>query len=977
MSKSYAKAKGVAVKIRNPHTGEDVLTKIADVHKGNEMELNSSLLPRAPVPRTNPERRHGSTAMSRPSSQTRDGILLLPANPPPSQIPPSLPISQPQPISQLTAPQSSKPTSAPPQGNPSASPNPPPTTGWIPDVYARPHIPLWLQQINESNGQQMFSRSMSTLDFEAYVSTFAGRVFMPPAAPPLPTGARVDRLSLSLTTRNLIATNFYAYFEECLIAERQSNVQDLKSFNCYQRPLNAYDPSNCLFWVHVPGLRENAPSVVLNDIVLVRQLSLGPDNETAHAMHVWARQGGGKERGQFAPGFNGIINHAVVHGIDRAQERLFLRIDYAGPGVTCNIEFIVQANHYLPILRSVTNVSNTFLKSEARVRSHRPESSFGQRAIVDQLWEGMESGRDCQWLRRMLFPEQSDAIKQTTLAQGVYGLDWVDTMLNYEQQKAVGSVVSRNYGILPYLISGPPGTGKTKTIVESTMQLLNLYKVNGPHILVCAPSDPAADTLALRLSKHLNPRELFRLNAPQRTFAEVSDQLMPYCYTESELFSLPPFKQLMKYMVVVTTCRGADILVQARVTNRDLISLGQGMTSVLTGGHLPHHDFMHWKALLMDEAAQATEPEACIPLTVVDVDVSMPDNLSDTLHTPLFVMAGDYYQLGPRVFNRDTALSVSLFERLFSRPLYIEHPASRRNMTRSASPSAPQPTYPAFTNLIRNYRSHPAILAIPSSLFYHDTLIPEAPRSDSLATLPLWSGRRWPLLFSCNSGPDDIEQDAGGWFNKSEALLALSHTKTILSHSTLTPSEICIMSPFGAQVSHLRTLFRANDLRDVNIGPLEAFQGLESPVVILCTTRTRARFLGEDRQRGLGIVFEAKQFNVAITRAKLGLFVIGNPGLLAADPTWRVFLEFCWRNGLWSDEDGSSDWRPAGDVVEGMPSRVSSMEAALVFEQRDKGVEGGTGGARFLRGSLDEEEGMWAAGIAAENVLRDEGNSQL
>ena len=53
------------------------------------------------------------------------------------------------------------------------------------------------------------------------------------------------------------------------------------------------------------------------------------------------------------------------------------------------------------------------------------------------------------------------------------------------------------------------------------------------------------------------------------------------------------------------------------------------------------------------------------------------------------------------------------------------------------------------------------------------------------------------------------------------------------------------------------------------------------------------------------------------------------------------------------------------------------MEAALVFEQRDKGVEGGTGGARFLRGSLDEEEGMWAAGIAAENVLRDEGNSQL
>src|SRR5699024_7646043 len=115
---------------------------------------------------------------------------------------------------------------------------------------------------------------------------------------------------------------------------------------------------------------------------------------------------------------------------------------------------------------------------------------------------------------------------------------------------------------------------------------------------------------------------------------------------------------------------------------------------------------------------------------------------------------------------------------------------------------------PAFTNLFRNYRSHPAILAIPSALFYHDTLEPEAGGTDRLSDLPLWRGRGWPVLFHHNPGNDEIERDGGGWHNPSEVQLALRYASALSSSGLMHDAEICVMSPFKAQVVHLRAKFR-------------------------------------------------------------------------------------------------------------------------------------------------------------------------
>jgi helicase MOV-10 len=275
---------------------------------------------------------------------------------------------------------------------------------------------------------------------------------------------------------------------------------------------------------------------------------------------------------------------------------------------------------------------------------------------------------------------------------------------------------------------------------------------------------------------------------------------------------------------------------------------------------------------------------------------------------------------------------------------------------------------------------------VPSSLFYHDSLIPEAILKPTLDSFSGWRGRRWPVIFSCNGGNDDVEQDGGGWYNKREVSKAMTYAAEIISLG-IDQKDICLISPFQAQVNLLRRTFRRVGFRAVNIGPLEAFQGLESKVVIVCTTRARERFLQEDRERGLGIVFEKRRFNVAITRAKIGLIVIGNPHLLALDPTWKAFLEFCSRNGLWEPEEEAparhqsdgrvlevNDWNHASSKADGeLPGHISKLEAALVFAEKGKEVDAnGSRSGRFMTGLMDDEQAMWSAGLAAEKALRDE-----
>lgn len=424
---------------------------------------------------------------------------------------------------------------------------------------------------------------------------------------------------------------------------------------------------------------------------------------------------------------------------------------------------------------------------------------------------------------------------------------------------------------------------------------------------------------------------------------------------------------------MVTTCRDAEVLHRARLSNQNLYSLERSIHNVLHPEDTQIEPRLHFTALIIDEAAQAIEPEVLIPMLVV----APPTDLCSTeTNLPAVIMAGDQHQLGPRTASRGH-LQRSLFERLLNRPLYKDHPLARSSQSggivQRLSKAMLPIIRPPFTDLIRNYRSHPAIIATPSSLFYNDTLEPSAAEVDSLLSWSGFEGRQMPVMFAENRTPDEIEQDGGGWYNLGEVTLAMDFAKSFLAEGLVEQREICIMSPFAAQVRALRLRARRRDVKlsAINIGPLEAFQGLESKLVILCTTRTRDRFIDQDLAKGLGVIHEARRFNVALTRAKEGLIVIGHPGVLCQDENWASFMAFCRRNGAWSGT-GPDDWH----TPHSRKIRMSRLEKQIQFRNRVKednnGDDGLTKRMRRLGLMKSEEDEHWEAGVAAEEALAGE-----
>lgn len=243
---------------------------------------------------------------------------------------------------------------------------------------------------------------------------------------------------------------------------------------------------------------------------------------------------------------------------------------------------------------------------------------------------------------KFLFPGKAH-ISQLVSSRGVIPIKPFNPLIatNPPQLQAVTSIVLQQPGSAPFIVFGPPGTGKTITIVEAMKQLLK-HKPN-IRILATAPSNSAADLIACRLASTLGPGELFRLYAPSRDLKAVPDKLDTYTYRKTlggELrgcFSVPPIAILKSYKVVVCTCVSA---------------------SIPYGIGIPRGHFTH---IVVDEAGQATEPEVMIGIK------TMADNATN------IILAGDPKQLGPIIRSgiaRELGLEKSYLERLMSMEAY-------------------------------------------------------------------------------------------------------------------------------------------------------------------------------------------------------------------------------------------------------------------------------------------------------------------
>ena len=431
---------------------------------------------------------------------------------------------------------------------------------------------------------------------------------------------------------------------------------------------------------------------------------------------------------------------------------------------------------------------------------------------------------------------------------------WFNRDLNQEQRAAVTGVLASAARPSPYLIYGPPGTGKTVTVVESILQTLRLSGSKAK-ILVCAPSNAAADLLCERLAQNMSPGKMTRIIAYSRDKSAVSDVVMKYThYDDAEgAFICPPIEDLKRKSVVIMT--------------------------ISTSGKNPNIGLKdHFTHVFVDEAGHVTEPEVA-------------GCFGTTKESAVIVLAGDPKQLGPIIRSekaKTLGLEMSLLERLSKCRPYERHNGG---------------TYDArvCTKLVRNYRSHPSILKVPNEMFYNNDLVASADvfRTHAYQSWEHLPKKGFPLIFHGVEGEDMREGNSPSWFNSEEATIVRDYVELLVNGTRTNrckPEDIGIVTPYHKQVQKIRKLMKAKSY-DTKVGSVDEFQGSERRVIIISTVRSSVDHIQFDKKHRLGFVANEKRFNVAITRAQALLIVIGNPYVLENDKNWYELIKFCKENG--------------------------------------------------------------------------------
>ncbi|KAJ1138600.1 hypothetical protein NDU88_004981 [Pleurodeles waltl] len=623
------------------------------------------------------------------------------------------------------------------------------------------------------------------------------------------------RQVVSLLSADLQFSNYKDRFQLLLQLEEIQMEVDIRRYDQTDMSM-IQDPINRKFLIlSVPGVAENRPSVLRGDHLFV-----------THADH----------RG----GQNIIRYKGYVHAVELEQVKL---------GFSQNL--LCRFVDYLKF-----DVTFTFNRLPLRVQ-HRAVELAKQSHLKDVLFPSVSYGKG------VLPPGTKLRLYDRILEN------------NQEQSNAVHQIVTGSSRPAPYLIFGPPGTGKTVTLVEAIKQVLE--RIPTSHVLACAPSNSAADLLCERLMKHRDKKDLYRINASSRDFRLIPEAIKPCCnWDEHKLCHVYPNKEKLEtYRVIITT----------------LVTAGR-----LVSANFPHGHFSH---VFIDESGHAVEPECVIAIAGI-MDAMDPQTNKDGGQ---LVLAGDPKQLGP-ILRSPVAikhgLDMSLLERLMTQNSLYQKTDSGFN--------------PVFvTKLLQNYRSHPAILKIPNDLFYDGELQECADEilSHSYCNWEHLPKQGFPIIFNGVLGEDQREGNSPSFFNVTEVDAVVSYLKKLLTtqgkkgKSKLSPKEIGIISPYRKQVEKIRkaitkldpVLKGMNDIKDLKVGSVEEFQGQERRVIIISTVRSCTDYVKLDADFNLGFLKNPKRFNVAITRAKALLIVVGNPIILDKDPNWSRFLKYCSDNG--------------------------------------------------------------------------------
>ncbi|KAK4876916.1 hypothetical protein RN001_009422 [Aquatica leii] len=538
-----------------------------------------------------------------------------------------------------------------------------------------------------------------------------------------------------------------------------------------------------------------------------------------------------------------------------------------------------QANHvflkFSPMFHEDYNGEDVSIMAIASRSAYRRMHQAVGQAVVNLR---------CDFLFPQKINTKNPQLDFLTAQQSHNVISWYNTSLNYYQKEAVQNVLLGMGRPLPYIIYGPPGTGKTVTLVEAILQILTLLPYS--RMIVAAPSNSAANLVATRLinSGVLKPGDLIRLVGYQYFSQDLLPiELIPYAAT-ADISKEGTYNRLFNHEEYKTpTGINSTAIGRHRITVATCSTIGILFTLGFPKGHFTH--------IIVDEAGQTTEPEIMIPLSLLDVSAGQ------------VILAGDPNQLGPTVLSKMATthgLEETYLERMLDRYPYLKDVDSFPK-TKGYNPQF-------ITKLVYNYRSLPNILELPSRMFYNSQLIAtidsvdsdEARLLEKLKTiLPLRQDLKTPsIIFHGVLGENSRSSDSPSWFNANEASQIFYYVNELYRMGAKS-TDIGIISPYVKQVKLIRSLLNEAEFDLPKLGTVEEFQGHECNVILLTTVRSCEDFLKHDTYFNLGFISNTKRLNVAITRARALLIIVGNPQLLMKDHHWRTIIKYCVDDGAY------------------------------------------------------------------------------
>ncbi|NPB07958.1 MAG: IGHMBP2 family helicase [Aquificae bacterium] len=451
-----------------------------------------------------------------------------------------------------------------------------------------------------------------------------------------------------------------------------------------------------------------------------------------------------------------------------------------------------------------------------------------------------------------------------------------------------------------FLLHGPPGTGKTTTLTEVIKRLAE----RGEKVLATADSNTAVDNLLERLVKEGVPA--VRVGNPVRVLKEVREHSLDYLLEREPAFAeakkiyeeieklkerqrglLPPEPRFRRGLSDEEILKGAkegkslrglspstlskmarwielrnrikELYRKAKEKEKEAVEkvLGGAQVVCTTNASAGSEvlEGFSFDSAVIDEATQATEPSALVPVT----------------KAKRVIMAGDHKQLPPTVLSEKAKpLTYTLFERMLD--LYGD---ARYAMLRV------------------QYRMNRQIADFPNRTFYGGKLI--TPPSVAERKLPVkretrspYADPNHPFVFRHIEGKEERRKGSPSYYNEAEALEAVRAVKDLLS-AGVPPQEVGVISPYDEQVRLLEELLKEEG---VEVKTVDGFQGREKEAVVLSLVRA-------NREGDIGFLKDYRRLNVSITRPRSKLVVFGHEGTLSSDPIYRSLLEHAKEKGLY------------------------------------------------------------------------------